>query len=333
MFLITGGAGYIGSHMALKLLDEGYNVVIFDNLEVGHKKIIDSIKSSNTKGRLVEFIKGDLRNKNDIESVFKKYNFDAVIHFAAYALVGESVINPKKYWHNNVFGTLNLLDTMIENKTDKIVFSSTCATYGEPKYIPIDESHPQNPINPYGQTKLTVEKIMDEYDRAYGLRSVRLRYFNVAGADKFGRTGEWHDIETHLIPNIIKSGINGDKPLEIYGNTYDTKDGTCIRDYIDMEDLIKAHVLSVKYLLGGGKTDSFNLGTEEGSSVLDVYNCAKEVLGKEIKYKLCDKREGDPAKLIGSSKKAREILGWIPKHTLKESVQNAYNWELKRERL
>ena len=327
MYLITGGAGYIGSHMAFKMLDLGYDIVIFDNLETGHIEIIDAIKNAKSKGNFKGFIKGDLKNKEDIEKVFKDYKIDAVIHFAAYSLVGESVKEPKKYWHNNVFGTLNLLDSMIENNVNKIVFSSTCATYGEPNYTPIDESHPQNPINPYGQTKLAVEKIMDDYDKAYSLKSVRLRYFNVAGADKNQRCGEWHNIETHLIPNIIKSTFSNDKTFEIFGDTYDTKDGTCIRDYIDMEDLIEAHILALKYLENGGKTDYFNLGTKEGNSVMDVFNCAKEVIGKEIPFIIKEKREGDPKILIGNNKKAKEVLGWEPKNNLKSSIQNAYCWE------
>lgn len=324
MYLVTGGAGYIGSHMAYLLLDMGYDVVIFDNLEVGHIEIIDKMK---TLFKNIHFVMGDLRNKEDIDKVFKNYKIDGVIHFAAYSLVGESVIEPKKYWRNNVYGTLNLLDSMVENNVLKIVFSSTCATYGEPKYIPIDELHPQNPINPYGQTKLAVEKIMDDYSSAYNLKSVRLRYFNVAGADSKLRCGEWHNIETHLIPNILKSTLNESKTFEIFGDTYDTKDGTCIRDYIDIADLTDAHIKALKYLESGGKTDYFNLGTECGSSVMEVFNCAKNITGKEIKYEIKDKREGDPATLIGNSKKAQEILGWIPKHTLKDSIKNAYEWE------
>lgn len=327
MYLITGGAGYIGSHMAFKMLDLGFDIVVFDNLETGHIEIIDALKNANSKGKFKGFIKGDLKNKKDIDEIFKNFKIDGVIHFAAYSLVGESVKEPKKYWHNNVFGTLNLLDSMIENKVDKIVFSSTCATYGEPKYTPIDESHPQNPINPYGQSKLAVEKIMDDYDKAYNLKSVRLRYFNVAGADKKGRCGEWHNIETHLIPNIIKSTFDNNKTFEIYGNTYNTKDGTCIRDYIDMEDLIEAHILALKYLENGGKTDFFNLGTEQGNSVMEVFECAKEIIGKEIKYEIKEKREGDPQTLIGDNKKATKILGWTPKNSLKDSIKNAYLWE------
>ncbi len=330
LYLITGGAGYIGSHMALKLLDLGHDVVIFDNLEVGHIQIVENIKSLFKK---VCFVQGDLKNKADIDNVFRNYLIEAVVHFAAYSLVGESVSAPKKYWENNVVGSMNLLNSMLDFGVDKIVFSSTCATYGEPNYVPIDELHPQKPINPYGQTKLAVEKIMDDYDRAYGLRSVRLRYFNVAGADKKLRTGEWHDIETHLIPNIIKSTLEQSKTFEIYGDTYSTKDGTCVRDYIDMDDLTDAHVKALLYLEAGGKTDYFNLGTQKGNSVKEVFECAKKITGKNIPYVVKERREGDPETLIGNSKKAKEILNWSAKNTLEESIKNAYLWEQKRQKL
>ena len=227
MILITGAAGYIGSHAAINFLNNGYEIAIFDNLENGHIETIETLKRLGK----VEFVKGDLRNIEDIESVFDKYDIDAVIHFAAFALVGESVANPSKYYRNNVYGTLNLLDTMIKHNCKKIIFSSTCATYGEPQYTPIDEKHPQSPINPYGMSKLMVEKIMEDYDTAYGLKSIRLRYFNVAGCDEQIRVGEWHEPETHLIPNILKSTFGNEKTFKIFGNDYTTPDGTCIRDY------------------------------------------------------------------------------------------------------
>ena len=225
MILVTGGAGYIGSHCVLALLDKGYDVVIFDNLSTGH---IQTVQKLGKYGH-VEFVQGDLQNKQDIFSVFKNYSIDAVIHFAAFSQVGESVKDPQKYYLNNVCGTLNLLSSMLSYNVKKIVFSSTAATYGEPEYIPIDEKHPQNPINPYGQTKLMIEHIMDDYDRAYGLKSVRLRYFNVAGADSQNRVGEWHDPETHLIPNILKSTFSDGKTFKLFGTDYGTKDGTCGR--------------------------------------------------------------------------------------------------------
>ena len=255
--LVTGGAGYIGSHCVLALLENGYEVVIFDNLSTGHIETVEKLK----KYGHVDFVKGDLQNLSDIKSLFNLYKTDAVIHFAAFSQVGESVKNPQKYYMNNVCGTLNLLSAMLEAGVKKIVFSSTAATYGEPEYIPIDEKHPQNPINPYGQTKLMIEKIMDDYDKAYGLKSVRLRYFNVAGADSQGRVGEWHEPETHLIPNILKSTFSGGQTFKMFGTDYDTKDGTCVRDYINVEDLAQAHLLALDYLNKGGETNYFNLGT------------------------------------------------------------------------
>ena len=234
MILVTGGAGYIGSHCVLALISKGLDVVIFDSLETGHIETIDILKKEGN----VTFEKGDLKNLDDINKVFEKYNIDAVVHFAALSLVGESVKEPQKYYYNNVYGTLNLLNAMLSHDVKKIVFSSTAATYGEPEYIPIDENHPQNPINPYGNTKLMVEKIMDDYSKAYGLNSVRLRYFNVAGADSLSRVGEWHNPETHLIPNILKSTLSDGKTFELYGDDYPTKDGTCVRDYINIENLV-----------------------------------------------------------------------------------------------
>lgn len=323
MILVTGGAGYIGSHCALALLEKGNDIVIFDNLSTGH---IETINNLSKYGK-VNFVQGDLLNKNDLKSVFEKFKIDSVVHFAAFSQVGESVKNPEKYYNNNVCGTMNLLSAMIENNVKKIVFSSTAATYGEPVYVPIDEKHPQNPINPYGQTKLMIEKIMDDYDKAYGLKSVRLRYFNVAGADKNARVGEWHEPETHLIPNILKSTFSSGKTFEMYGDDYDTKDGTCVRDYINIEDLVNAHLLALEYLNNGGKTDYFNLGTNNGNTVKEVFNVCQKVAGKEIEVKLMPRREGDPASLVADNTKAKSVLGWEPKNTLEYSIETAYKWE------
>ena len=327
MILVTGGAGYIGSHNVIALLDAGYDVVIFDNLELGHIETVETLKNINSNGRVVDFVKGDLQNLVDIKSVFEKHKIDAVVHFAAYSQVAESVKNPQKYYFNNVYGTLNLLCAMIENDVKQIVFSSTAATYGEPVYVPIDEKHPQMPINTYGKTKLMIENIMDDYDRAYGLRSVRLRYFNVAGADSQNRVGEWHDPETHLIPNILKSTFSGGKTFQMFGTDYPTKDGTCVRDYINVEDLAKAHVLALKYLEKGGVTNFFNLGTNEGNSVKEVFAACEKVTEKEIPVDVKPRREGDPATLIADNKKAKEDLGWLPEKSLDESISTAYNWE------
>lgn len=325
MILVTGGAGYIGSHCVLALLNKGIDVVIFDNLETGHIETIETLKKEGN----VEFIKGDLKNLNDINSVFDKFEIEAVVHFAALSLVGESVKEPQKYYYNNVYGTLNLLNAMLSHNVNKIVFSSTAATYGEPEYIPIDEKHPQNPINPYGNSKLMVEKIMDDYSKAYDLRSVRLRYFNVAGADTNNRVGEWHNPETHLIPNILKSTFSGSKTFELYGSDYDTKDGTCVRDYINIEDLASAHLLALEYLKNGGETNYFNLGTKNGDTVKEVFSACEKITGKKIPVKMQPRREGDPASLVANNSKAKSILGWTPIHSLEESIKTAYSWEVK----
>ena len=329
MILVTGGAGYIGSHNVIALLNAGYDVVIFDNLELGHIETVNTLKNIVSKGKVVDFIKGDLQNLSDIESVFEKYQIDAVVHFAAYSQVAESVKNPQKYYFNNVYGTMNLLCAMLKNDVKRIVFSSTAATYGEPDYVPIDENHPQKPINTYGKTKLMIENIMDDYDKAYGLRSVRLRYFNVAGADSQNRVGEWHEPETHLIPNILKSTFSGGKTFQMFGTDYPTKDGTCVRDYINIEDLANAHVLALKYLENGGSTNYFNLGTNEGNSVKEVFVSCENVTGKNITLEEKPRREGDPATLIADNKKAKMDLGWVPEKSLNESIKTAYDWECK----
>lgn len=325
MILITGGAGYIGSHCAMALLEKSTEILIFDNLSTGHKKTIDTL----SKYGKLQFVQGDLLDKDALDKLFKNYKIDAVIHFAAFSQVGESVKNPEKYYINNVCGTLNLLSAMLKYNVKKIVFSSTAATYGEPEYTPIDESHPQNPINPYGQTKLMIEKIMDDYDKAYGLKSVRLRYFNVAGADRDARIGEAHNPETHLIPNILKSTFSTGKTFEMYGDDYDTKDGTCVRDYINIEDLVDAHLLSLEYLNKGGKTDFFNLGTNNGNTVKEVFNICKQVTEKNIDVKMMPKREGDPASLVANNQKAQNLLNWQPKNDLEFSIKKAYEWEKK----
>ena len=325
MILVTGGAGYIGSHCVMALLENNNDVVIFDNLSTGH---IETVQTLQKYGN-VKFQQGDLTNFYDINSVFKNFNIEKVVHFAAFSQVGESVVNPQKYYINNVCGTINLLRAMLENNVKKIVFSSTAATYGEPVYIPIDEKHPQNPINPYGQSKLMIEKIMDDYNKAYGLKSVRLRYFNVAGADLKSRIGEWHDPETHLIPNILKSTFNNGKTFQMFGDDYDTKDGTCVRDYINVEDLAQAHLLALKYLDEGGETNFFNLGTNDGNTVKEVFAACEKVTQKDIPVEMKPRRAGDPASLVADNNKAKENLNWNPKHTLEESIQSAYTWEEK----
>ena len=328
MILITGGAGYIGSHTILNLIEKtDYKIIIFDNLENGHIETVNTLLEINSERQRraddnIIFEKGDLRNIEDIENVFNKFSIDGIIHFAAFALVEESVKNPSKYYRNNIYGTLNLLDTMIKHNVKRIVFSSTCATYGNPQYTPIDEKHPQNPINPYGYSKLAVERIMDDYDKAYGLKSIRLRYFNVAGADEKGRIGEWHEPETHLIPNILKA--NNDKVFTIFGNDYETRDGTCIRDYVNVLDLAEAHRLAYEYLLKENKTDVFNIGTGEGYSVKEVFDACERVLKKKIPVEIKGRRAGDPAVLYADIGKVKSVLGWKPERSLEESIKNSY---------
>ena len=322
MILITGGAGYIGSHTVLNLIENtDYKIIIFDNLENGHIETINTLCEINTDKIIFE--KGDLRNIEDIENVFNKYSIDGVIHFAAFALVEESVKNPSKYYRNNIYGTLNLLDTMIKHNVKRIVFSSTCATYGDiVGQTPIDEKHPQNPINPYGYSKLAVERIMDDYDKAYGLKSIRLRYFNVAGADEKGRIGEWHEPETHLIPNILKA--NDNKVFTIFGNDYETRDGTCIRDYVNVLDLAEAHRLSYEYLIKENKTDVFNVGTGEGYSVKEVFEACERVLNKKIPVEIKGRRAGDPAVLYADIGKVKSILDWKSEKSLEDNIKKIF---------
>ena len=327
--MVTGGDGYIGSHCVLALLDSGYDVLTFDNHSTGHIQTSENISGISTEGRFLGTFSGDLLNVDDINRALEENDMDAVIHFAAFSQVAESMKRPDIYYRNNVCGTMNLLDAMKDHGIDKIVFSSTAATYGEPEYTPIDENHPQRPINPYGRTKLAVEGMMDDYDLAYGIRSVRLRYFNVAGADSGCRVGEWHDPETHLIPNILKSTFGDGKEFELFGDDYDTRDGTCIRDYVNVEDLADAHILALEYLVNGGGTDFFNLGTNEGSSVKEVFAECEKVTGKKIPLKIKGRRPGDPAVLVADNKKAKEILHWNPHRTLSDSIRTAYMWEKK----
>ena len=320
--LITGGAGYIGSHCALEILKRGFKLVIFDNLSTGHIETIEKLK---TIGEF-NFIQGDLKNKEEIDEVFNKFKIDTVYHFASYSQVNESIKEPQKYHVNNVLGAINLFDSMIENKVKKIIFSSTAAIYGEPKYIPIDENHPTEPISPYGKTKLLIEKKLDEYDEKYGLKSVRLRYFNVIGAN--GLIGEEHNPETHLIPNILKAAITN-KDFQLFGDSYDTKDGTCIRDYIDVEDLIRAHLLSAEYLKRTNKSNFFNLGTSKGYSIKEIFELCQTVTGKKINFEIKPRREGDPAILVADYKKAKKYFNWEPEKYIENSVKQTFYYLLK----
>ncbi len=316
--LVLGGAGYIGSHTVYELVANGEDVVIVDNLETGH------IEAVHSKAR---FYQGDIRDRQFIDSVFEKESIDAVIHFAANSLVGESMTNPLKYFDNNVNGTKVLLQSMIAHDVKKIVFSSTAATYGEPENIPILESDKTCPTNAYGETKLSMEKMMKWTDVAHGLKYVALRYFNACGAHESGEIGEAHAPETHLIPLILQVPLGQRDHISIFGDDYDTEDGTCIRDYIHVTDLAQAHILAVKYLLAGNESNTFNLGNGVGFSVKEVIETAKKATGLPIKAEVAPRRAGDPARLIASSEKAKEILGWNPQHEdLEKIISSAWKW-------
>ena len=322
--LVTGGAGYIGSHTVLALKRAGYEVVILDNLVYGHRDLVE-------KALQVELIVGDTSDRPLLDKLFQTHKFDAVMHFSAYAYVGESVTDPAKYYRNNVVGTLVLLEAMLAASIKKFVFSSTCATYGVPDVVPIPENHPQTPINPYGASKLMVERILSDFDVAYGLKSVRFRYFNAAGADPSGLLGEDHNPETHLIPLILLTALGKRESISIFGTDYPTPDGTCIRDYIHVSDLADAHISGLEYLLQGGDSEVFNLGNALGFSVREVIAAAEEVTGLNIPVQECDRRPGDPPSLIGSAEKARKILGWQPKYpAIKDIVQHAWQWHQQR---
>ncbi|MGL5074963.1 MAG: UDP-glucose 4-epimerase GalE [Waterburya sp.] len=322
--LVTGGAGYIGSHSVLKLIEEGYEVVILDNLVYGHQDLVETVLKT-------KLIVGDTSDRALLQQIFSDHQIEAVMHFAAYAYVGESVTKPAKYYQNNVLGTFTLLEAMLEANINKFIFSSTCATYGVPQIVPITEDQPQNPINPYGATKLMVERILQDFDPAYDFRSVCLRYFNAAGADPQGRIGEDHNPETHLIPLVLQTALGHRESVSIYGTDYDTFDGSCVRDYIHVTDLAQAHFLALKYLLADGKTDVFNLGNGNGFSVKEVIETARKITGKEIKAVECDRRPGDPPALVGSGEKAQKILGWQPQYADLESiVSHAWQWHQKR---
>jgi UDP-glucose 4-epimerase len=316
--LVLGGAGYIGSHAVYQLIDQNEKVVIVDNLETGHRAAIHPE---------AKFYEGDIRNIDFLRSVFEKESIDSVIHFAANSLVGESMENPIKYFDNNVYGTQVLLKVMVEHNVDKIVFSSTAATYGEPESVPITEAVPTNPTNAYGETKLTMEKLMKWTEHAHGIKYVSLRYFNVAGARETAEIGEDHRPETHLIPIILQTALGQRSHITIFGEDYDTPDGSCIRDYIHVEDLINAHLLALNYLKNGGSSNIFNLGSSKGFSVKEMIDTARSVTGKEIPAKIGPRRAGDPSILIASSEKAKQILGWEPARTsIKKIIEDAWKW-------
>ncbi len=317
--LVTGGAGYIGSHACKALALAGYEPVTYDNLVYGHRWAV----------QWGPFEEGDIQDRERLEAVLKAYNPNAVMHFAAFAYVGESVEDPAKYYQNNVYGTLTLLDAMRRRGVNQIVFSSTCATYGIPTEIPISDSHAQAPINPYGRSKLMIEHMLRDYVHAYGLSAISLRYFNAAGADPEGTIGENHDPETHLIPNILRTAKGELAYVSIYGDDYDTFDGTCVRDYIHVTDLADAHVLALEYLKKHGSYTAYNLGTETGNSVKEILTAAESVVGKSIPTRIEPRRPGDPPILVANAACAKRALHWQPTYTtITQIIDTAWNWEL-----
>ena len=315
---VTGGAGYIGSHMVKLLCQRGFEVTVLDNLSAGHR---DAVKG----GR---FVLGDLGDQDLLDTLFRTSHFHGVLHFASYIQVGESVREPAKYYLNNVFKTQYLLDTMIAHRVKHFIFSSTAAIFGEPLRIPIDEDHPKNPINPYGRSKWMVEQILSDYEIAYGLKAICLRYFNAAGADPDGELGERHKPETHLIPLVLQAAAGRRSHITVFGTDYDTPDGTCIRDYVHVSDLCEAHLLALQRLWGGADSTAFNLGNGNGFSVREVIKTSQVVTGREIPVIYDERRSGDPARLVADCGRARTELGWNPRYTdLRDIVAHAWCWE------
>ena len=316
--LVTGGAGYIGSHTVYELIGQGYDVAVADDLSTGH------IEAVHEKAR---FYNGDIRDKAFLSELFRKETIDGVIHFAASSLVGESMVDPLKYYNNNMYGTMVLLEAMVENGIDKIVFSSSAAVYGEPEAVPIREEDVTAPLNTYGETKLAMERMMKWTSEAHGLRYAALRYFNACGAHVSGGIGEDHFPETHLIPIVIQAASGRREYISVFGNDYDTPDGTCIRDYVHVTDLAGAHVLAFEYLAGGGASDVFNLGSGRGFSVAEIIEHTKRVTGRDFAVKYEDRRPGDPAVLIASGDKAERVLGWRPESSeIGRVLETAWEW-------
>ena len=318
--LVVGGAGYIGSHMLKTLVGKGHIVTTIDNLSNGFR---DAVVGG-------QFVKGDMSNRDLLDSILSVKQYDAVMHFASYIQVGESVLHPSKYYKNNFSNTQILLDTMLQNGVKKFVFSSTAAVYGKPEYTPIDEKHPTKPVNPYGHSKLMVEQLLDDYDKAYGLNSISLRYFNAAGADPDGELGERHNPETHLIPLVLQAASGRRERIEVYGRDYDTNDGTCIRDFIHVKDLCDAHLLALESLENIGESKTYNLGNGNGFSVQEVIVTAQKVTGRSINVKDAPRRDGDPPVLVADATLAKKELGWEPKYSdLETIISHAWEWEKK----
>ena len=316
--VVVGGAGYIGSHMTKRLIEDGHRVIVVDNLSTGHEAAVLS----------KTFYQIDIASRFGLNQLFKSHEVDAVFHFASYIQVGESVTNPAKYYQNNVASTLNLLDAMVEWGIKHFVFSSTAAIFGNPVYTPIDERHPTVPINPYGQSKLMVEEILKDFDEAYGLKSVCLRYFNAAGADPSGSIGERHEPETHLIPLVLQAASGRREAITVFGQDYDTPDGTCLRDYIHVNDLVDAHVKAIEYLKIKDESAAFNLGNGQGFSVKEIIEAARQVTGRPISVMYADRRAGDPPVLVADSSLAKSVLHWRPQyHDIHSIIEDAWKWE------
>ena len=320
--LVVGGAGYIGSHAVSLLKNQGHNAIIYDDFSKGHKEVGQILS--------VKIVEGDLGDKSKLKEIFISEKIDVVMHFAAFIEVGESVVNPAKYYENNVAKVLKLLDAMVESNVLKFIFSSTAATFGEPIMEKINEEHPQNPINPYGQSKLMVEKILKDYEKAYGMKSVVFRYFNACGSDMNGVIGESHDPESHLIPLILQAASGRRESIKVFGTDYATQDGTCIRDYVHVYDLAQAHILGMEKMIKENQSFSYNLGSGSGYSVKEIIDNVKKVTEKDFKVEYVERRAGDPGVLIADSTKAEKELNWKPQYSLEEIVISAWKWETNR---
>lgn len=314
--LVTGGAGYIGSHTCKALAHGGHAVIVYDNLSTGHREFV----------RWGDFVYGDIRDTQCLRACLKKYAPDGIVHFAASAYVGESVLNPGKYFHNNVVGTLSILDALRDEGVRNIVVSGTCAVYGQPATVPIAETCPTNPINPYGASKLFMERMLADYATAHGLHWCSLRYFNAAGGDPEGEIGEWHEPETHLIPRVIMAALGKIPAIEIFGDDYDTPDGTCIRDYVHVNDLARAHILAMEYLLAGGESVALNLGSGQGASVREIIAGVAEIVGRPVPHVIKPRRAGDPAKLVADAERAENCLQWRPDMHVPRILRDALVW-------
>jgi len=320
--LVVGGAGYIGSHVVKDLCGQNYHVIVYDNLSEGHREAVTPLQISAD-----DFIHGDINDSKALDKVFEKNKIDAVMHFAAYAYVGESVVNPEKYYKNNVAATINLLSSMLKHNVKNIIFSSSCTTYGIPQYTPIDENHPQNPISPYGSSKLMVEKIIADYNKAYGLKYMIFRYFNAAGAHPDGSIGESHKTETHLIPLVLKTLTGENKSIAIFGTDYDTPDGTCVRDYIHVCDLAAAHRISLEMLFSGKESKYINLGNGVGFSVREIISLCEEITGMKVPVTVTERRPGDPPFLTASSNYKKDMPDFTPRYDIYDIIKTAWEWE------